>query len=66
MIWHHIITVPTLKVLTGEDCQGSKIGSNDKYSFGDGVLGIFFFFTFQGTLLWILLKTFSPLVKPEI
>jgi hypothetical protein len=42
------LTTYLFKGLSRENQQGSKIGSNDRYSFGDGLLGIF---NFKGTLI---------------
>jgi hypothetical protein len=41
----------------------TKISSNDRYSFGDGVLGIFFYF--KGTPSWILPKAFCRQLSPK-
>ncbi len=44
MVSFKIYQQSILKVLYSENLQGSKISSNDRYSFGDEVLDIFFSF----------------------
>jgi hypothetical protein len=53
----------SFKGIVQRKLTGVKISLNDRYSFGDGALGIFF--NFKGTPSWILPKAFCRQLSPK-